>query len=99
MNDFLLVIGISFLAAFLTYLGAPLAERFTVPHRVVSAALQFAAGIITALVAFSLMPPAVRNGSTIGVVLDFFVGGALYITFEYVSARKLAAKAGEGRNQ
>ena len=50
MNDFLLVVGISALAAGLTFLGAPLAERFDVPYRIVSGALQFAAGIITALV-------------------------------------------------
>ena len=88
MNDFLLVLGISSLAALLTYLGAPLAERFEVPHQVVSAALQFAAGIITALVAFTLMPPAVRNGPQTGVVLGFLAGGALYVTFEYLSARR-----------
>jgi ZIP family zinc transporter len=66
---------------------------------VVSAALQFAAGVIAALVAFTLMPPAVENGSTIGVVLGFFVGGAIYITFEYVSARKMAAKVESGGSQ
>lgn len=93
MNDFLIVLGISLIAALLTYVGAPLAERFTVPHRVVSAALQFAAGIITALVAFTLMPPAVRNGPQVGVVLGFFVGGVAYVTIEYLSARRAAAKS------
>jgi ZIP family zinc transporter len=93
MNDFLLVLGISCVAALLTYVGAPLAERFTVPHHVVSAALQFAAGIITALVAFTLMPPAVRNGPEVGVVLGFFVGGAIYVTIEYLAARRMAAKS------
>src|SRR5262245_12661744 len=92
MNDFWLVLGISCVAALLTYVGAPLAERFTVPHRVVSAALQFAAGIITALVAFTLMPPAVRNGPEIGVVLGFFIGGAIYVTIEYLAAKRMAAK-------
>ena len=76
MNEFLLVLVIAFVAAFLTYLGAPAAERFEVPHQVVSAALQFAAGIITALVGFSLMPPAVLAGPPLGVVLAFFAGGA-----------------------
>jgi ZIP family zinc transporter len=93
MNDFLLVLGIALLAAFLTYLGAPIAERFDVPQRVVSAALQFAAGIITALVALSLMPPAVRDGSSLIVALMFFIGGAIYVTFEYYSAQKMAARA------
>lgn len=98
MNDFLLVLGIALLAAILTYLGAPLAERYTVPHRVVSAALQFAAGIITALVAFTLMPPAVRSGPPVGVVVAFFIGGALYVIFEYISARKIAEKPSTDSN-
>ncbi len=92
MNEFLLVFGISALAAGLTYLGAPLAERYDAPQRVVAAALQFAAGLITALVALTLMPPAVRYGSTVAVVLGFFVGGALYVSFEYYSAQRLAAR-------
>lgn len=93
MNDFFLVLGIAAFAAFLTYLGAPVAERLDVPHRVVSAALQFAAGVITALVAISLMPPAVRGGPPIATVVMFFVGGAIYVIFEYYSAQKLATRA------
>jgi hypothetical protein len=50
MDDFLLVTVIAFVAAFLTYLGAPAAERFDVPQRVVSGALQFASGIIAGAV-------------------------------------------------
>ncbi len=97
MNELLLVFGISAVAAFLTYLGAPIAERIDVPQHVVSGALQFAAGIITALVAFSLMPPVVRNGPPLWVVLGFFVGGALFVVIEYVSARQLASSpAGAG---
>jgi len=97
MNEFLLVLGIASAAAFLTYLGAPLAERYDVPHRVVSGALQFAAGIITALVAFSLMPPAVRGGPYGWVVLAFFIGGVLYVVMEYLSTHLLSARAaGEG---
>lgn len=92
MNEFLLVFGISLLAAALTYLGAPAAESFDAPQYVVSGALQFAAGIITALVAFSLMPPAVRGGPAVGIVLGFFVGGALYVGLEYFSAVRLAAR-------
>jgi len=91
MSEFLLVLVVASVAAFLTYLGAPLAERFDAPQRLVSAALQFAAGLITALVAFSLMPPAVRYGHPGGVVLGFFVGGALYVTLEYYSAVRSAA--------
>ena len=35
MNDFVLVLVIAGCAAFLTWLGVPLAERFEVPHRMV----------------------------------------------------------------
>jgi zinc transporter ZupT len=62
MNDLWLVLTIATLAAGLTYLGAPIAERFDLSHQVVSGALQFAAGVVMAIVAFSLMPTAVRNG-------------------------------------
>lgn len=88
MNDFLLVVAIASFAAFLTYLGAPLAERFIVPHTVTSAALQFAAGVIVSLVAFSLMPQAVRGGLTSGAAIAFFVGGAAYVMMEYYFARR-----------
>ncbi len=91
MSEFLLVLVVASVAALLTYLGAPLAERFDAPQRVVSAALQFAAGLITALIAFSLMPPAVRYGPAIGVALGFFAGGALFFTLEYYSAVTAAA--------
>ena len=91
MNEFLLVLGIALFASFLTYLGAPVAERFDAPQKVVSAALQFAAGIITALVAFSLMPPAVRGGPYGWVVLAFFIGGVLYVILEYLSTRVMAS--------
>lgn len=93
MNEFLMVLAISAFSAFLTYLGAPIAERFDVPQRVVSAALQFAAGIISALVAFTLMPPAVRNGPPVWIVLAFFVGGALYVALEYYSTHRSSAKS------
>jgi ZIP family zinc transporter len=93
MNDFLLVLGIGSLAAFLTFLGAPLAERFDVSQRVISAALQFAAGVIAALVALTLMPPAVRVDAPITITLAFFVGGAFFVIFETYSARRAAARA------
>lgn len=97
MNDFVLVLVIASVAALLTYLGAPAAERFDVPFRWVSAALQFAAGIITALVAISLMPPAVRNGPYLGIVLSFFLGGMAFVMMEYFTARmQRAGPAAEG---
>ena len=93
MNDFVLVVGIAALAAGLTFLGAPLAERFDVPYRIVSGALQFAAGIITALVVITLMPPAIRNGPYALTVLAFFVGGVLYVLLEHYTKQAQAKHA------
>lgn len=87
MNESILVLLIASLAALLTYLGVPLAERYEVSVRLLSEALQFAAGVITALVAFSLMPPAVRGSSYPLVVLGFFLGGVLFVVIEYLSSR------------
>jgi ZIP family zinc transporter len=98
MDEFLLVFGIATLAAVLTYLGAPAAERFDVPDRAVSGALQFAAGIVVALVGLSLLPPAVRAGSPFQMTLAFFIGGALFVLFEYFSAKRLAASSEMGAN-
>lgn len=95
MNEFLLVLAIAAVAAGLTYLGAPAAERFDIPHRYVSAALQFAAGVITALVAFSLMPPALHKGATTWIVLAFFLGGVLFVAIEHISLRFLPSGAGD----
>jgi zinc transporter, ZIP family len=95
MSDFLSVVGIAALAAVLTWLGAPLAERYELPHRAVSAALQFAAGIITALVAVTLMPPAMRNGAYTWNVAAFFTGGVLYVLMEQYSNRAQAARAAD----
>ena len=96
MNEFVLVLVVASVAALLTFLGAPAAERFDVPFRLVSAALQFAAGIITGLVAFSLMPPAVRDGPYIGVLIGFFFGGALFVTLEYLAAHALPSNPASG---
>jgi ZIP family zinc transporter len=98
MNDFLFVALIAGVAAFLTWLGAPLAERFDVPNKVVSGALQFAAGVIAALVFLSLMPPAVRGGDIVVAALMFFVGGAIFVLFEYFTARREAAKPASGQS-
>ncbi len=97
MSEFVLVFFVASLAAALTYLGAPIAERFDLPQRIVSASLQFAAGMITALVALSLLPPAARYGSQFSVILGFFVGGALFVAFEYFSTVRQAARNTDGR--
>lgn len=98
MNDFLVVVLIAGIAGVLTYLGVPAAERFEVPHRVVSAALQFAAGIIAAIVGFSLMPVAVTQGPPLAVVFAFFFGGALFVAFEYYSAKRAAEQSAGAAN-
>lgn len=95
MSDFVQVLGIAGLAAGLTYAGVPVAERFDVPQRVVSAALQFAAGIITALVVVTLMPPAMRNGNYALNVLAFFLGGVLYVLLEEYTKRLRARQAAD----
>jgi ZIP family zinc transporter len=96
MSDFVAVVGIAAFAAGLTYLGVPAAERYTVPQRVVSGALQFAAGIITALVAVTLMPPAMRNGPYVLTVLAFFAGGVLYVLLEHYTKRAQAEQPAGG---
>ncbi len=96
MNEFLMVVGVSLVAALLTWLGAPAAERLNVSQSVVSGALQFASGIIAALVALTLMPPAVQFGSVGWVALAFFIGGALFVSFDYYTARREAQKANTG---
>ncbi len=97
-NEFALVLVIASVAAVLTYLGAPVAERFDIPHRVVSAALQFAAGVITALVAFSLMSPALYKGTTPLIILAFFLGGVLFVAIEYISLRFLPSGVGDDQS-
>jgi zinc transporter, ZIP family len=96
VNDFVLVAGIGALSAGLAFLGVPAAERSDVSHRTVSAALQFAAGIITALVAVTLMPPAMRNGPYVLNLLAFFTGGALYVLLESYTKRAQAQRAAAG---
>lgn len=98
MNDFLLVLAIAFVAAFLTYLGAPVAERFDVPQGIVSGALQFAAGILTAVIALGLMPPAIRSGPMPWIIVAFFIGGAIFVFVEYYAARRAAASQVLGTN-
>ena len=88
-REFIVVTLIGALASFLTLLGAVVAERVEVQRRVISHALQFAAGVLTALVAFSLMPPALYYGSTIVVIVGFFLGGASFVLIDYMAAKKL----------
>lgn len=93
MNEWLLVLLIASVAGILTYLGAPAAERIDVPYWMVSAMLQFAGGIITALVAFSLMPPAVRYSPLLATVLAFFLGGTLFVLIETFASKRQSKSA------
>jgi ZIP family zinc transporter len=92
MNEFLLVLGIASITAFLTFLGALLAEKVEAPRQVMSAALQLAAGSIIAVVAFTLMPPAVQSAPPLLSMAAFFVGGALFVVMDYVSASRQSSQ-------
>ena len=100
MNEFLLVLGTASITAFLTFLGALLAERLEAPRQVISAALQLAAGSIIAVVAFTLMPPAVQSAPPLLIMSAFFVGGALFVVMDSVSASKQSSQpsAADGSN-
>ncbi len=92
MNEFLLVIGTASVTAFLTFLGAILAEKLEAPRQVIGAALLLAAGSIVAVVAFTLMPPAMRVVSPLWSMTAFFIGGALFVTMDTVTASRQAAQ-------
>lgn len=94
-NDFLLVIIISGIAAFLTVMGGVAAERTEVPSQIVSRALQFAAGVLVALICFTLMPPAARSGLSTLVVVGFFIGGASFVVLDYAASQRQGAQAVE----
>lgn len=97
LNDFLLVTLIAAVVAAITYLSGIAAERFKVAQPVLDSALQFAAGLIFALVVISLMPRVIYEGPLKGVLLAFFLGGAVFVVFEYVTSRRLAGRADESR--
>jgi ZIP family zinc transporter len=92
MSDFALVLVIASAMAAPLYLAGVLAEKVDVPHRAVSAALQLAAGVLTAIVAFTLMPPAVQSGPPLFVLLAFVAGGAIVAVMELLAARRQASK-------
>jgi ZIP family zinc transporter len=92
MTTFLLVLLIGAVAAVPVALAGWLAERVSVPSTVLSAAWQVAAGMILAIVGFSLMPTVVRVAPPLPVLLAFFAGGALFVLVDYlVSQRQPAA--------
>ncbi|GAA2760869.1 ZIP family metal transporter [Actinopolymorpha rutila] len=86
MSSVLRVLGIAGLAAAITGVGAVLGELLTLSNRVVSGALQLAAGVLVAIVFVDLLPPAVRGLALGRVVLVFFLGSALFVLFDYASA-------------
>ncbi len=90
MSEFLLVLVVASVAALLTYLGAPLAERFGAPQRgqrrpAVRCRPDYGAGSVQPYAARGARRPGHRRCAR------FFVGGALFVTLEYNSARTVAA--------
>jgi zinc transporter, ZIP family len=88
LNEFVLVPGVAMIAAVPIFLGAVAAELVDLPHQVVSAALQFAAGTLTAIVAFTLMPPALQTGPPVLVSLAMFAGGCIFLAMESLAAQR-----------
>ncbi|HYO87980.1 MAG TPA: hypothetical protein VER79_04985 [Candidatus Limnocylindrales bacterium] len=87
MSEFLAVVAIGVLAAILTLLGALVAERVTVRPVFVSHALQFAGGILTGLVALTLMAPAFYAGPITELIVGFFAGGIAFVILDFYSAK------------
>jgi ZIP family zinc transporter len=92
MQSFPLMLAIASLTAFFTWLGAPLAEWIDAPQYVVNAALQLAAGILTAIVGFSLLPVAIQSLSALWVMVSFFSGGSLFLVFEQLAENSIKAR-------
>ena len=92
LGDAIFVLGISGLAAFLTVMGGVVALFREVPQRIVARMLQFAGGVLTGLVAVTLMVPAIRGGSPPAILLGFFAGGAAFVIMDFVIARREAAQ-------
>ncbi|MFN8377287.1 MAG: hypothetical protein U0452_01335 [Anaerolineae bacterium] len=91
MSDTLFVLFVGSLAAGLTMLGGLVAEFRDVPKRVIARLLQLAAGVLTALVAVTLMQPALAGGYTIPIIAGFFVGGAAFVILDFVTSKREAA--------
>lgn len=92
MNGTLLVLLIGGLAAGLTMTGGLVAEFRDVPHRVIARLLQLAAGVLTALVAVTLIVPAINGGEPLVVITAFFAGGAAFVVMDFVSSKRAAAR-------
>ncbi len=93
MNEFVLVFGTASITAVLTFLGALLAEKVEAPRQVISAALQLAAGSIIAVVAFTLLPPAVQAAPPLLSMSAFFVGGGLFVAMDTLTASRQSAQS------
>ncbi|MCC6628576.1 MAG: hypothetical protein IT340_14390 [Chloroflexi bacterium] len=91
MNEFVLVIVIALVMAIPVFVAGLAAERVTVPPVVISAAWQVAAGMLVAIIGFSLMPPVVRDGLPMLVMLAIFAGGALFVLVDYLVTRRQPA--------
>jgi ZIP family zinc transporter len=96
MSDFLLVMLLAAITAVLTWLGGAVAEFATVPPRFVARALQFAGGVLTGLVALSLLAPAAEIGPVAPVIAGFFFGGAVFVVMDYALSKRQLEKVTEG---
>lgn len=96
MNEFFQVFAIGMLGGAITYLGVPIAERFAVSARVVSGALQFAAGFLAGTIVLNMLVPAIQEIEPLAVVLAFLVGGSFYVGLELLAARRMQAGESTG---
>lgn len=92
MSEILQVLLIGCLAAGLTMIGGLVAEFRHVPQRYVARLLQLAAGVLTALVAVTLMVPALNGGDPPIVITAFFLGGAAFVLMDFFSTKRIAAQ-------
>ncbi len=92
MGDLVFVAGVGTLAAILTMLGGVVAELMVVPQRMIARLLQLAAGVLTGLVAFTLMFPTLQEGYATSIIAGFFIGGAAFVILDFVTARRDEAR-------
>jgi ZIP family zinc transporter len=87
MDDFVLVLVISGVTALITVLAGLAAERYNISDRLMAGSLQFAGGVLVGLIAFSLMPNAVREGPGIPIIVAFFGGGLVFALINHFASR------------
>lgn len=100
MEGFALVLALVCLPAAGNFLGAVVAELFSVSAQALSIALHVAAGIVLAVVGIELMPEALTASPAWIPIVAFVAGGAFFIgleqTISYVQARLGASETSTG---